>query len=89
MAESPLLLLLPKTGPGSSPTTSGQGTTGQPIIPNGANLVAIGKLQRYENLHFPLDFRLGSHRRIRTQIWRDFSRPPVRLIVWGMLHRRL
>jgi prepilin-type N-terminal cleavage/methylation domain-containing protein len=38
-------------------TTSGQGTDWTTNYSNGANLTAVGKLQRFENLHFvPLDF---------------------------------
>jgi hypothetical protein len=37
-------------------TTSGQGTDWTTNYSNGANLLAVGKLQRYENLHFLVDF---------------------------------
>jgi prepilin-type N-terminal cleavage/methylation domain-containing protein len=36
--------------------TSGQGSDWTANYSNGANLTAIGKLQRYENLHFLVDF---------------------------------
>jgi prepilin-type N-terminal cleavage/methylation domain-containing protein len=36
--------------------TSGQGSDWTANYSNGANLVAIGKLQKYENLHFLVDF---------------------------------
>jgi prepilin-type N-terminal cleavage/methylation domain-containing protein len=36
--------------------TSGQGTDWTANYSNGANLFAVGKLQRYENLHFLVDF---------------------------------